>query len=379
MFLDRLDQHPYFSAWTDPESGVVSYILTHHETAVQKSFYFVNTSLSPDGRWLWLEAAYPPAPVRHLAALCLDPAAPELRVFPHTTINAETPVQDREGNIYFTMSEVCTRIWKMDLDGTLEVAFDIPNDFLQNRKVQRVGTHLTLSADEKLMLIDGKIGNTWYVATVDMHTGAFNVIKEFTRHYNHSQFSPIDPTLFSIAQDHWVDPYTGVQHGYDQRIWLMSTDGERFEAAEPDYYHSAKNAGNQVCHEWWADDGTLCWIRYKEGAYEMDVHSKEIKHIWKRPLCHAHCDASRRYWVADQSPYFWPEPCQVLFYDRKADQDIAIVTGMPEPFVPRHPYHVDPHPRFINQGSHVLYTTTVLNGVDVALTPVNQDALRFEK
>ena len=35
-----------FTPWTDPDSGVTSYILTHKVAPVQEAFYFVNESIS---------------------------------------------------------------------------------------------------------------------------------------------------------------------------------------------------------------------------------------------------------------------------------------------------------------------------------------------
>ena len=373
MTTHDLASHPYFTPWTDPQSGKVSYILTEKVAALQKSFYFVNTSLSPDGAWLWFEAAHPPAPVKYLAAVCLDPQNPDIRLFPRATISAETPVIDAEGGVYFVMSERSPDIWRLDIEGGLEKIFTLPDDFVQGRLIQRLGTHLTLSADGAHLLFDGKVGNVWYVATVDRRTGQFRVIKEFSRHYNHAQFSPGDPALFCIAQDHWQDPYTGKQNGYDLRIWLMTTDGECFEPAEPTAFHSPARKGNEVCHEWWADDGTLCWIRYQSGCFEMDRETAVIRQVWERPICHAHCDPTRRFWVGDQSPYAWPEPCEVVLFDREIQAESRIVSAMPAPVCPRAAYHIDPHPRFIGDGSRIVYTTTVRGEVDLAVTTLLND------
>lgn len=373
MRSEQLDAHPYFSAWSDPASGERSYILTERVAPLQKSFYFVNSSLSPDGKWLWFEAAHPPAPYKCLAVVGLDPDHPEIRYFPYASMSAETPVLDAEGRVYFVMSETADTIWRMDVEGTLESVFTLPEEFVRGRTIRRLGTHLTLSPDGGTILFDGKVGNTWYVATVCLADGSFHLIKEFARHYNHAQFSPTDPTLFSIAQDHWRDPVTGTRFWFDLRIWLMSPDGERFEPALPTLYHAPSQAGNEVCHEWFADDGTLCWMRYRDGAFEMDMATREVRHVWKRPLCHAHCDPSRRFWVADQSPYAWPTPVQLLFFDRETQEERILVSGMPAPCCHRPTYHIDPHPRFIDNGSAIVYTTTVRGCVDLALSFAPQE------
>jgi len=366
----ELIDHPYFEAWQDPESGLVSYLLRERVAPLQKAFYFVNSSLSQDGKWLWLETAYPPNPVKHLAAVHLDPDRPMIRHFPQAACHAETPVLDDQGRVIFSMAENQPEIWRMDLEGNLEQLFTLPEEFLRHRSIRRVGTHFTISADGTQLLWDGKVGNQWYVATLHLESKAFNVIKTFSRHYNHAQMSPVDSQLFCIAQDHWRDPVSGAPGEYDIRVWLMTLNGERFEAAEPGAFHAPSQRGNEVSHEWWASDGRLCWIRYQDGAYEMDVASREIRSVWPRPLCHAHCDHSGRFWVADQSPYHWPTPCELLFYDREQQLETSIVSSMPAPPDGRHLWHVDPHPRFVDQDRWIVYTTTVRGMVDAALYPV---------
>jgi len=370
MKAPDLSQHPFFTPWQDPESGIESFILTERVAPLQKAFYFVNSSISPDGGWLWLETAFPPNPVKHLAAVSLDAANPVIRHFPQAACHAETPVLDAEGRVIFTMVEDTRDIWRMDVEGNLELLFRLPEDVVQQRKITRTGTHLTISADGRALLWDGKVGNRWYVASLDLETREFNLIKNFARHYNHSQMSPVDPQLFSIAQDHWRDPISGQRGDYDLRVWMMTLDGEQFEPAEPTAFHAPSRKGDEVSHEWWGGDGRLCWIRYQSGAFEMDPMTRDIRHVWKRPLCHAHCNTSGTLWVADESPYRWPEPCQVLFFDRETGRESVIVSGMPAPEWGRHPWHADPHPRFVLSDQWIVYTTTVRGRVDAAICPV---------
>ena len=59
----ELSRHPYFTEWTDPVSNVKSYVLTQAAAPLQQSFYFTNSSLSADEKYLWFYACYPPAPI----------------------------------------------------------------------------------------------------------------------------------------------------------------------------------------------------------------------------------------------------------------------------------------------------------------------------
>jgi len=302
-----LSRRPFFEAWTDPSSGITSYLLRERVAPLQKTFYFVNSGLTADGRWLWFEAAHPPGNNKCLAAVCLDPDHPELRYFPQATI----------------------------------------------------------SADGRDLLLDGKIGNRWFLARVDVDTRVFTLIREFPIHYNHAQFSPRDPDLLSVAQDWWIDPDTGVHNQFTHRIWWMRRDGTEWQPLHP-----VQREGHLISHEWWADDGTQCWVHYQNGAFEMDPSTRKVTHVWKRPVCHAHCDPSRRYWVADQTPYAWHEgPCEVRFFDRQSGREIAIASALPKPTMDRRGYHIDPHPRFIDQGRTDCYTSTVRGVPDVAIVP----------
>ena len=50
-----------FSPWADPATGVTVYLLTHKVAPVQEAFYFVNNSMTADGRYLWFYCAFPPS------------------------------------------------------------------------------------------------------------------------------------------------------------------------------------------------------------------------------------------------------------------------------------------------------------------------------
>ena len=49
-----------FEKRTDPKTGVEHYLLTHKITRHQQGFYFVNESMTEDGRYLWFYATVNP-------------------------------------------------------------------------------------------------------------------------------------------------------------------------------------------------------------------------------------------------------------------------------------------------------------------------------
>ncbi len=367
------ERHPYFEPWTDPESGVISYILTERVAAVQQGFYFVNPSMSADGKWLWFYAAFPPAEEHTLGVVSTDADNPEIRHFPRAGFRAEAPLIDpnskgcyfaNRSTVYWQPVDCCEPTPVCSLDP----------DWIAGRYQDLMATHITLSTDGHTLLLNGRIGNHWWVGLGDTRTGKVEILKEFGRHYNHAQFSYHDPDLFSIAEDHWRDMTSGQQFPFEQRIWLMRTDGSVFEPFRgQDYFGHNSN----VCHEFWSKDGWMCWADYERGAYEGTVEGREANCVWPRPVCHVHCTSQRRYWVADQTPYRWDEePCQVLFYDRETGKEVAIASGLPSHYMPRRWYHTDPHPHFSPDDEWVIYTTTVRGTFDLAVARVSDLAER---
>lgn len=359
--------HPYFTPWTDPVSGVTSYILTERVAPVQQNFYFTTPSISPDEKRLWITCAFPPSKNKTLAVVSLDAKDPFIRHFPNAQFDTAQPMiaPDNSG-VYFGAGDT---IHHLDLEGRTRPVATLPADYIGNRRLTRLATHLCLSADGKHFLLDGEVGNHWFVATAEVATGKVQVIKEFIHHHNHAQFSPVDPALFTIAMDWFFDKTTGRRYHYDHRIFLMDTGDRRFESLTPHVYSKPMTG---VCHEWWSADGRVCYIEYDTGVYELDLETGVHTHVWKEPLCHAHCDRTRTYWCADESPYKWTrQPCKVLFFNRRTGKVTPIASALPQPGVARGPYHIDPHPQFSPQDRWIIYTTTAREGtVDVALASV---------
>lgn len=365
-----LSRHPYFTEWTDPVSGAKNYILTKMAAPLQQSFYFTNSSLSADEKYLWFYAAYPPSPIntRVLGVVGMDPDNPFIKIIPETAFMSYSPLVTPEGDgVYFFQSRA---VWLYRLGEKVQRICALDEDYIAGRWLYGAATHLSLSADGKKLLIDGDVGNVWFVATADLETGKVEIINEFPRMYNHAQFSPTDPNIFTMAQDWWLDPTTGHFTHFDQRIWLMDTDRTMCYPIQPKDWVLH---GTYACHEWWSKDGRICWTDYDTGAFRFDWKTEQKEHIWKRPLCHTHCDSTGRYWCADQTPYRWQEkPCQILFYDAETQRESVIASGLPLPPVPRGDYHLDPHPHFSPMDTYVVYTTTVTGDVTVALCPADQ-------
>lgn len=363
----QLALHPFFESWTDPVSGVESFILTQRVAPLQQTFYFTNPSVSADGKWLWFYCSFPPNPQRTLGVVSLDPTNPVIKHFPAAGFTSASPMvapQGEEPGCYFALG---ASVWLQPLEGEPRIICTLNDKYIAGRRLTRLATHLTVSADGKYFLLDGEIGNHWFIAVGDRATGEVRVIKEFPNNHNHAQFSTIDPNLFLLAHDHTHDPITGRRLHFDTRIWLMDVNNSRYEPLTPFRYCKPYDG---IAHEWWASDGSVCYVDYEKGVFRVDPKGGDHQFVWKRPLCHAHCDASGRYWCADDSPYKWKErPCEVLTFDAATLEVTQIVSGMPAPRLGRDGYHIDPHPQFSPDGQWIVYTTTVRNaGADVAVS-----------
>lgn len=363
-----LENHPYFTKYTDPQSGVESYILTEKVAGMYQHFYFSESSVTEDGKYLWICCSNPPAPFKTLAVVSLDPENPFIRHFPQAGITLGNPhITPEQDGVYYPDGN---SIYKVDLNGNVSKIFQVAPTFLHGRTVDRLTTHSTVSCDGKYMLLDMLVGGVYYVMRIELATGAYKILNNFGRCYDHAQFCPTRPNLFLIDQDWWRDYHSGEYFCIDNRIWLMNTEGTYFEPLLPNTFYGRN--GTSIAHDFWSEDGYLCWVDYHLGTYECNIDTRQTTYVWKRPICHCHTSPDRKLWVGDQSPYQWSEkPCEVLFYDRETNREIPIFSAMPEPKVPRGKYHHDPHPQFVCGGKYIVTTTTVqAETTTVSITPV---------
>ena len=367
----KLDKHPYFKEYIDPESDVKSYFLTKKVAQLQQNFYFTDSSLTTDGKYLWIRCLNPPAQCQNLAVISMDEANPFIRNFPGAGCNRGLPsIIPGTHDVLFGED---LSIYRVNVEGDIQKVITLDKDFLNFRNPQKIMTHASLSCDGKYIILDIEMADKTYIATGNLQTGEFKVIHKFGRCYDHAMFSPNDPNLIMLDQDWWRDWHTGEYFGIDNRIWLMDIRGPRFESLLPNRWYGHDDS--EIAHDFWSKDGKICWVDYAHGAFECDIDTREVTHVWKRPLCHCHTTADRQYWCGDETPYAWKErPCKVLFYDRESQKEIDIFSALPCPKVERNDnYHLDPHPSFTDDGEYIISTVTLLDGnADVAITPVRE-------
>jgi hypothetical protein len=358
--------HPFFTPWEDPVSHVRSFVLRQRIAPLQQSFYFCSPSVTRDESCLWFYAAFPPNTKKSLAVVSLTANEPFLRHYPAAGFTAVSPMVDGEG-AYFCESD---GVWWQPPAGVPERICKLDVSFTRGRPIFRVATHLTKSADAQFLALDGQVGPNWFLATVELATGTVRVLREFTEHFNHAQFSPVEPRRILLARDYWTSAESGKRIDFDHRLWLADTQEPWLKQVVPGV---GKGGGPASTHEWWASDGLLCWVELGLGVCEAEAETGESRVVWPGSLCHAHCSSNRRWWCGDTTPYDWERRgCAVLFYDRATGRTTPIVSQLPPPCHPRGTYHIDPHPQFSPGDQWIVYTTTVFGDVDVALCPTSQ-------
>ncbi len=384
MFTPETSRH--FKKYTD-KSGVVSYILNTRVAPIQQSFYYINSAMSDDDRFLWFMCKYPPSTCTLFAVLDFETD----EIFFHPEMDgADNPYIDHKtGEAYFCNGRGLYRVSPTDPEkieqysSADKVSRRVIDRFQKNLKGEKTcggvrATHLSFTGDMSEAMIDTQmscIGTK--VGTIDMKTGDYTEwTKVEGRMYNHAQMNPADSDLAFVNEDFFTD-HDGTYHlirrledGTLCRIILVHRDG-RAEVLPPMFKERAT-------HEWWAIDGKslysvdmtmgICRYTLDDGKWELRVPGK----TW-----HGHSSRDDRYYVSDidlVEQNFRGCESAVRFYNYETKKEVRIITENPRWNAPdnQNPYHMDPHPQFTAGDRYIGHTTTVDGHIDVALTPIGQ-------
>ena len=378
--MQNLKNSKYFVEYTDPESGVVSYIFNHDLMPLTQSFYFTNPSMSDDGRYIWMYCSFPPAgDTRFGRSLgVVDTVLDTFHHYPETMFHDASPIVDtKTGEIYFTNG---TGLWRRHPDPARRVEQIAPlPDFLKNKgTVHKLATHMTFSPNGKKLCFDAIVGNRFYFGEIHLDKGEFELWHEFDYCKNHAQFNPTKPDLMLLAEDDWTECDTGARHRirYDEngklaRMYIMEKGKDPIYI--PPLFVEAR-------HEWWSGDGeSIFYIDWDYGTIKYDLRTKEYKVINPRGTWHAHATVDERYFVADENEIDgtkWFRGCKsrVHFYNSVTGKHVNIITENPALYTRENQcvYHIDPHPQFTYGERAVMFTTTVTGKVSMAICDVAQ-------
>ena len=387
LFTPQTSKH--FTEYVDPQSRMVSYVLTTPAAPVQQNFYFVNACCEPSRRYLWFYCAYPPAPGHCVGVL--DFETDEIHVFPETSTEsiASCLVDDRTGNLYWGSSLGLFMRTPNPADAPVRIA-KLP-EAAAARLGRSMGTHLTFSPDRRELAVDIQTPNGTYgsfIGTVRLDDGVFTqwYRTEDGVPYNHAQFCPTDADTIMVAHEGSVNIAAGrrmspalTPEGIYPRIQLIHRDGSR-EMRRP--------LNNYATHEWWAADGKSIYYCSKNHIAQDRLGDHEAESVCYIPIeggngtWHAHCTRDERFFTVDGSwpsmGLSWWRGCEstVRFYNRDTGRLCTILTRNPvaNGWTPQDPcpYHIDPHPRFIWDDQWISFTSTVSGRVSITLSPTDQ-------
>jgi len=357
--IDFTNRH-LFAPFTHPESGVTFYVLARKVAPLQKGFYFVNDSMSTDGRYLWFCCAYPPSLTKTLAVVDFETG--EVRHFPETQFSGESPYVDvASGDVFWCEG---TSVWRRGTQATdvAQCINSLPPDLIGKRAVARLATHLTRSADGRAFFIDAKVGLQHLLGSLPIGGGDFALWHRFDRNHNHAQFSPTDPDEALFAMENHPDPITGLNFPITNRLWVIRRGGTpRPILREP----------KAVTHEWWDADGKHVWCVWGNDTWRVRVADGEVETVaFPRHCWHSHNSCDGRLLVGDSNNGFFRGCASTVHFMNRETGKVIVLTEHAEctDYAGRN-YHIDPHPRFVCNDQYVVFTTRVRGEVDVAVVP----------
>ena len=364
----------HFKRIIDPVSGAPHYVLATRLTEYQQGFYFVNNSMTRDGRYLWFYATVNPVYTtfdRNLGyvdfltdevVICYDAFAGAPYVDPDT------------GDVYFVRDKsLYIRSPGKDERARKLCTLDIPG------YVRNIACHLTRLSDKKSFFLDiGRDDFGFIQGVINSETGVFTEWGQTSLTANHGQINPKNDSLALYGIDSGDDLKTGrvfgvpySEEGYLERLWTVNSKGEHTMHPPRDNY---------ATHEWWSADGEKIYYVNDMGIQRLNIHTGEHICVHECYPWHAHTTADEKYYVYDEKVldrfggrWFRGCPAAVKFYNKETDKEITLVTEMSEnKFSPQNQcsYHIDPHPRFSDNEKYIIFTTTELGGCDLAVADV---------
>ncbi|QYY35055.1 hypothetical protein [Ruficoccus sp. ZRK36] len=405
----------------DPESGIVSYVLTPVGTSagearlatLQQSFYYVNPSLwlgteSKPAAKYWFMCAWPPSDMRLIALA--DFTTGRVKVFSdasNCSPASNVPMLHPEtGEVYWANTN---GIWKLaaDFSSSPEYVNAFTQDVLNNRRLQYYASHLTLDADGASLGIDARIGSQIYMGHAPLDGSPVEIWNTSRRLYNHGQCNPRRPGIMLQAQENQIDQDTGQVTYKDNRMWIsrrsssdareatffpvyprslrfLVDDSYRPVATNPHLataHRVVRDEPRQMHgHEWWSGDGEyIYYIHYQTGIERTPLATAGTEDalpelVWPhKTVSHAHTSPCGNYLVLDSLPPDDPDAQHVRFVNLVTRREVDIVSHMAMPAARFRAYHPHSHPQFCGpHGEYICYSRIQPNEtIDVAFVRVD--------
>lgn len=367
-----------FEKRVNQKNGAVHYVLARREAIFQQGFYFVNNSMTIDGRYLWFYASYPPMHSANCRMLgYIDFKEDSLNICYDTLFNGASPwVNPYNGEVYFTWENVIFKR-KPEKDARCEAVFKLES----NRLTRSMSTHLTpLDSECTKFLLDIREGNNDFtIGVANTKTGEFEKWYKSPFSMNHAQINPQNPDLALCAYDGYNDIETGEfcwiptnEDGVYERLWTIEKSGKATLHAP---------IGEMPSHEWWSNDGKKIYYVSKAGINFKNIETGEHKTVHSCDPWHAHTTKNETLYVYDETVpnkygrWFRGSPSAVRLFNRKTNKVTDIVSRMSENnWSPNNQcnYHIDPHPRFSENEKYIIFTSSNEGGADLAVANVEE-------
>lgn len=373
-----------FEKWVDPESGIVSYVLKPGILDYnQQSVYFVNKSMSNDGRFVVFTTCadefgddfhgkeYAVVDFKKDKAYKLD--------LPFYMIMSDIP----DGRLFYIHDDV---VYCRDLnkDPMKDIKIcDLPDNYKQNGKTGWYCCHLTLNHDRTKMFFDSTFpGDKFIEGVLDISTGEWEEWYQSPYIVDHGQFNPVRDDICLAAYEMQYTDTAGVVHTIYE---ILDSTGvyPRLQLFQKGSKETVKALHNYATHERWNEQGDGFYYCTDFSVEYCDLESREMWEVCPIGV-HAMMSTDKRYVVADERRgyYYRGSPWRVFFWDNEKKDGIYICTIMRGVADPEKPscLHPDPHPQFVKNDEYIIWS---LMGddrrINLAITPVANVKEKLEK
>lgn len=400
----------YFEAFTDPQSGVVSYRIKSDALGWDnsQSGYYVTKGMTDDERFIYFmvsanefRPSYHTLAQEEESAKILDLQTRKLYTFQAS--NACYPYLDPvEDKIYYVIKNEeknAAKFYMRDLKNAPDVEVPLA-DFPQKlvpvgatRPIRRVCSHITLTQDKRKVFLDAWVVDTFYQGLLDLYTGEWTEWSHNVNecHLTHAALNPTRDDEVLLAMDSWTDTQK-VEHkmsdvgyandgefngqGTYMRMWIMKPDGSR-SLVRP-------GSNNYASHEGWHPDGNYVYWCGGDGSFHIRSLRNPSDYQTATVEKAAHCCFSedKNYVVHDDNRDWGSysgnyRGCQwrVWFTNRATGKHVAIYSGLKPIATAAEPsrIHPDPHPHFVAGDKYVVCTAAGDDGnIHWSITPVDQ-------
>lgn len=395
--VEDLFASDFFTKYTDPVSGVVSYWFRRECVGGYntQSAYFVSNSMTNDERFCFFFISTK----EKNGQLPTDRSGrifdfKERKLYTFAGNDGCYPYLDPDDDkfYYFVMKAKNGsvrdggRFYMKDLlnaPRTTTELTELPKEVAPTGSyVSRALSHITLTQDKRKVFLDSWVNDVFIQGMLDLYTGEWT---EWSRnnkvHLTHGQINPKRDDEVLMAIDVWTDTY-GEEHPieYDKdgayggkgtypRMQLMTPDGKRTTIKpSPD--------NNYATHEMWHKDGDhVYWCA--NGVNIRNIRTGEYKYIYNKRATHCNLSKNMEYVTFDNDhpDYYRGGRWKVSFLNTKTGKVVDIITERPAITTKDKPsrIHPDPHPHFVCNDKYIVCTASDEEGyLRWCITPVDQ-------